>query len=134
VAKAGGKLTIGGPPRRFLKMELREQERQERQQRELRQLLQQMRLQQMLEHSQAKRPTPPVRKLSGKEWIRVALDRRRAELLAMTITEAGDKLSKESETAPDCAKPLSVGHCINLLRDLNVWSKKPRKSPRQRPK
>jgi hypothetical protein len=77
---------------------------------------------------------PPVGKLSGKEWISVAYARRPSELCAMTITNAGRKLSKESKTAPDCAKPLSVGHCINLLRGLNVWSKKPRKSPRQRPK
>ena len=44
----------------------------------------------------------------------------------MTITEAGEALSEQSQTAPDCAKPLSVGHCTNLLRDLNVFPKKPR--------
>ena len=126
MAKAGGKFTIGAPPRRFPLTELREQERQQRQQRRL--------LQQMLERSLAKRRPPPVRKLLGKEWIRVGFDRRRAELLAMTITEAGKQLSEESETAPDCVKPLSVGYCINELRTLGVWKKKPRKSTRQRPK
>ena len=81
-------------------------------------------------------PSPPVRKLTGKEWVEKARERRADEFHpnVMNITEAGHRLSEESKTAPDCAKPLSVGHCINLLRDLNVWSKKPRKLSRQRPK
>ena len=87
-----------------------------------------------LQLKSAGKPTPPVRKLPGKEWIRTAFDRRRDELLAMTITKAGEALSKESKTAPDCVKPLSVGYCKNELRTLGVWKKKPRKSPRQRPK
>ena len=73
MAKAGGNFTpsFGAPPRRFPLTELREQERQQRQQRRL--------LQQMLECSSlAKRRPPPVRKLLGKEWIRVGFDRRRA--------------------------------------------------------
>ena len=124
MAKAGGKFTIGVSPRRFLLGELREQERLQRQQRRL--------LQQMLERSLAKRPSSRVRKLSGKAWVPLAFERRPDELLAMTITEAGEALYRESETAPDCAKPpLSAGYCTNELRKLGAWEKKPRKSPRQ---
>jgi len=129
MAKAGGKFTIVGSPRRFLNTELREQERQQREQRRL---LQQMLEREMLKHSLAKRLPSRVRKLSGKAWVPVAFERRPDELLAMTITEAGEALSRESETAPDCAKPpLSAGYCTNELRKLGAWEKKPRKSPRQ---
>jgi len=79
-------------------------------------------------------PQPPVSKLSGKEWVRVAYERRSKELRAMTITDAAHALAKESKTASDCAKSLGKGHCTNLLRELNVWSKKPRNSPKQGPK
>ena len=75
----------------------------------------------------------PVRKLAGKEWIEAAL-KRRPQLRALLITEAGRQLSEESKTARDCAKPLSVGRCINILRDFFAWPKKPRNSPKQRPK
>jgi len=75
----------------------------------------------------------PVQKLSGKEWIITALGRRHAELLALKITEAGRRLSLESQTAPDCLKLMSTGHCINELRKLNLWQPKPRGSPKQRP-
>ena len=74
-------------------------------------------------------PSPsaaPVRKLSGKEWIPIAFKRRRDELLALSITEAGKVLAEESKTAPDCRKPLSAGYCTNELRKLNGWAPKPR--------
>ena len=75
-------------------------------------------------------PAPRPR-LTGKEWVSVALKRRAEELgpRVMNITDAGRALSNESKTAPDCAKPLSAGHCINLLRNLDVWPKKSRNSP-----
>ena len=79
-------------------------------------------------------PAAPVDKLPGKNWVPTAFKRRRDELLAMTITRAGRVLSIESKTAPDCAKPLSVGYCTNELRKLGVWPKKLRKPQRQRPK
>ena len=75
----------------------------------------------------------PARKLAGKEWIAAEL-KRSPELRAMLITKAGRKLSEKSKTAPDCAKPLSVGRCINILREFFDWPKKPRNSPKQRPK
>jgi hypothetical protein len=75
----------------------------------------------------------PAHRLAGKEWIAAEL-KRSPELRAMLITEAGRKLSEKSRTAPDCAKPLSVGRSINLLRDCFDWPKKPRNSPKQRPK
>jgi hypothetical protein len=85
----------------------------------------------LLSHAPAK-----SRKLTGKEWVKNAYERRADELHPdiMDITEAGRELSKESKTAPDCAKPLGEGHCTNLLRELNVWPKKPRNSPKQGPK
>jgi hypothetical protein len=70
-------------------------------------------------------PTP-VSKLAGKEWVRAAFERRAEELRVMRITDAGRALSAESQKAPDCAKPLSVGYCTNLLRGLVVRPKKPR--------
>jgi hypothetical protein len=73
----------------------------------------------------------PTHKLAGKEWIAAEL-KRSPELRAMLITEAGRKLSEKSRTAPDCAKLLSVGRCINILRDCFDWPKKPRNSPKQR--
>jgi len=75
----------------------------------------------------------PARKLTGKEWIAAEL-KRNPELRTLAITEAGRRLSKKSATARDCGKPLSAGRCINLLRDCFGWPKKPRNSPRQRPK
>ena len=76
-------------------------------------------------------PAPVRKKLTGKEWIAAELERN-PELRALEVTEAGRKLSKKSETARNCAKPLSEGRCINLLRDVFGWPKKPRNSPRQR--
>jgi hypothetical protein len=77
-------------------------------------------------------PAPVHKKRAGKEWIALELERS-PELRAMSITEAGCKLSKKS-SAPECAKPLSVGRCINILRDCFDWPKKPRNSSKQRPK
>jgi hypothetical protein len=81
-------------------------------------------------------PAPPVRKLSGKEWVPTAFDRRRDELLAMgTITKASDALAEESWTAADCAKqPLQARYIEKLLRELGVFPKANRNPPRQRPK
>ena len=75
-------------------------------------------------------PAPRPR-LTGKEWVYVAFKRRAQDLgpHVMNITDAGRALSNESKTAPDCAKSLSVGTCINLLRGLNAWPKKRRRSP-----
>jgi uncharacterized protein (DUF2249 family) len=78
-------------------------------------------------------PAPVRKKLTGKEWIEAELERS-PELRAMSITKAGDELSKRSKNARDCAKSLSEGRCINLLRDCFYWPKKPRNSPKQRPK
>jgi hypothetical protein len=79
------------------------------------------------EHQEAEQEAP---KLIGKAWVPGAYKRRAAELgpHVMDITPAARALSDESKTAPDCVKPLSVGYCRNLLRDLNVWTKKPRRS------
>jgi hypothetical protein len=74
-----------------------------------------------------------VRKLAGKQWVPVAYARRADELRTKTITEAGRLLSIESKTALDCEQ-LSRGYCTNELRKLGVWTKKPRKPQRQRPK
>jgi hypothetical protein len=77
----------------------------------------------------------PVKKLSGKAWVKDHADEFDPDVVS--ITKAGGQLSAKSKTASDCAKPLSVGHCINLLRDLNRWGKKPRnplKGPRHRRK
>jgi hypothetical protein len=76
-------------------------------------------------------PAPVRKKLTGKEWIAAELERS-PELRAMSITDAARRLAKKSETARNCAKPLSGGRCINLLRDVFGWPKKPRNSPRQR--
>jgi hypothetical protein len=75
---------------------------------------------------------PAVPKLAGKQWVPIAFERRRGELLALTITEAGRELAKESQTAPDCRKPLSAGYCTNELRKLGVWKPQPTHSPKQR--
>jgi hypothetical protein len=76
-------------------------------------------------------PAPRPR-LTGKAWVAVAFKRRAEELgpKVMNITDAGHALSNESKTAPDCAKPLSKGYCINLLRNLDAWPKKHRNSPK----
>ena len=80
-------------------------------------------------------PAPVHKKLTGKEWV----EKHAAEFdpNAVSITEAGTQLSAKSKNAKDCAKSLTVGHCINLLRGLNRWPKKPRnplKGPRRRRK
>jgi hypothetical protein len=79
-------------------------------------------------------PVAPVPRLSGKKWVPIAFDRRRDELLAMNITDASLVLEKESETAPDCAKPVKHRYIEKLLRDLSVWPKACRNSSKQRPK
>jgi hypothetical protein len=72
--------------------------------------------------------------LAGKKWIEAEL-KRSPELLTMSsITDAGHELSERSKTARDCAKPLSWRYCTNLLRDFDIWPKKPRNSPKQRSK
>jgi len=86
------------------------------------------------ESPQTKQQSEQQPKLSGKEWVEAAFKRRPDELLKLGISKAGETLAKESKTAPDCAKPLGKGHCINLLRELKVFPKKPRNSPKQRPK
>lgn len=78
-------------------------------------------------------PAPVRKKLTGKEWIAAELERA-PELRALSITDAARRLAKKSETARNCAKRLSEGRCINLLRDCFDWPKKPRNSPKQRPK
>jgi hypothetical protein len=75
----------------------------------------------------------PIKKLTGKEWIPMAFERRRNELSRLPITEAADALADESKTASDCRKPLSKGHCTNELRKLSIWTRQPRHSPKQRP-
>jgi hypothetical protein len=69
-----------------------------------------------------------VPKLSGKEWVPVAFERRRDELLQVKgITEASQALHEESKTAPDCAKqPLNARYIERLLRELDVWPRTPR--------
>src|SRR5262245_32833180 len=72
-------------------------------------------------------------KLSGKQWVRVAYARRPDELLAMGITGASEALAKESESAADCAKPLTARYIEKLLRELKVFPKAHRGS-KQPPK
>jgi hypothetical protein len=76
----------------------------------------------------------PPQKLSGTAWVPIAFDRRRGELLAMTITNASGVLAEESKTASDCAKPLQPRYIEKLLRDRNFWPKARRNSSKQRPK
>jgi hypothetical protein len=66
-------------------------------------------------------------KLSGKEWVPIAFERRRDELLAMDITGASHALAEESKTADDCAKPLTARYIEKLLRELRVFPKAHRK-------
>jgi hypothetical protein len=73
-----------------------------------------------------RKPSPPVRKISGKEWVPIAFERRRAELFTMGITEAARALANESEKAPDCAKALKARSVENLLRDNKYFPKKSR--------
>src|SRR5262245_43887066 len=79
-------------------------------------------------------PAPPVKNLPGKAWVPVAYARRPDALLAMGITGASIALAEESKTALDCAKPLTVGYIKNRLRELEVFPKARRNSPKQRPK
>jgi len=79
-------------------------------------------------------PQPPVPKLSGKQWVKAAYDRRPNELLAMGITGASEALAEESKTAPDCAKPLTARYIEKLLRELRTFPKAHRGSSKQRPK
>jgi hypothetical protein len=71
-----------------------------------------------------------VRKLSGKEWVSTNF---KAELRALTITEAANALAKRSETASNCIKPLQPRYVEKVLRDFGLWPKAPRGSPKQRP-
>ena len=75
----------------------------------------------------------PINKLSGKEWVWVALERRRDELSRLSITQAGGALAEESKTASDCRKPLTKGYCTNELRKSGIWKPQPRHSPKQSP-
>jgi hypothetical protein len=78
-------------------------------------------------------PAPVRKKLPGKEWVDAEL-KRNPELRALSsITVAGEEFSRRS-TASDCAKQLSPRHCEALLRPYGIWPKKPRNSPKQRPK
>ena len=72
---------------------------------------------------------PAVRKLYGKEWVPEAYKRRPDKLLAMGITGASNALAEESETAPDCAKPLKARYIEKLLRDLGTFEKADRGLP-----
>jgi hypothetical protein len=86
--------------------------------------------------SQSQSPNSPaeVAKLSGKQWVSKTYARRPNALLAMGITGASKALAEESKTAPDCAKPLTARYSEKLLRDLGVFPKAHRGSPKQRPK
>jgi hypothetical protein len=86
--------------------------------------------------SQLQSPNSPaeVAKLSGKQWVSKTYARRPNALLAMGITGASKALAEESKTAPDCAKPLTARYSEKLLRDLRVFPKAHRGSPKQRPK
>ena len=75
----------------------------------------------------------PINKLSGKEWVPVAFERRRNELSRLPITQAGGALAEESKTASDCRKPLTKGYCTNELRKSGIWKPQPRHSPKQSP-
>jgi hypothetical protein len=89
-----------------------------------------------VESAAAQLPSPstaPVRKLSGKMWVPVAFERRRNELLQMSITDASCALHEESKTAPDCAKPLEARYIEKELRALGGFPKANRGS-KQRPK
>ncbi|HEY1877358.1 MAG TPA: hypothetical protein VGG66_07790 [Rhizomicrobium sp.] len=69
--------------------------------------------------------------LMGKKWVPGAFGRRRDELRVMNITDASRELARESETAPDSSKPLDARYIEKLLRDLNVWPKAFRNSPKR---
>jgi hypothetical protein len=70
----------------------------------------------------------PAPKLSGKEWIPAAYKRRKAEFDAkrMNITDRSRELATESNSAPDCEKPLDARYIEGLLRSLDLH-------PRSRP-
>ena len=75
-----------------------------------------------------------VLKLSGKNWVPKAYARRPNELLAMGITGASGVLAEESKNAADCTKPLKARYIEQRLRELEVFPKAHRGSPKQRPK
>ena len=75
-------------------------------------------------------PAPVHKKLAGKAWVPVAFARRPDELLAMGITGASKALEAASKT--DCAKPLKARYIEKRLRELEVFPKAHRGSPRQR--
>jgi hypothetical protein len=67
---------------------------------------------------------------SGKEWVPEVFERKRNELLAIGITDAGRLLA--SQTPPD-GKPVKPRWAEKILRDRG-YPKAFRGSPRQRPK
>lgn len=81
---------------------------------------------QLLRESRERRSpaaVPAGRKRSGKEWVPIAFERRRDELLAMGITGASQALANESETVADCAKPLRARYIERLLRAIGAFRK-----------
>jgi hypothetical protein len=81
--------------------------------------------------------SPTASKLSRKKWIAAAYAWRPNELLAMGITAASIDLVKESRNAADCANPFDEDkprYAEKLLRDLGVFPKARRGSPKRRRK
>ena len=63
-----------------------------------------------------------LKKLAGKEWVKVAYDRKRERFIRddTNITDAAKDLAKKSETAADCKKPMVWGYVKSLLRK-DIW-------------
>jgi hypothetical protein len=84
---------------------------------------------------QSNPPTAPVRKLSRQKWVAAAYARRPDALRAMGITAASIELIRESQNAPDCAKPFDKPrYAEKLLRGLGVFPKARRNSLKRRKK
>lgn len=92
------------------------------------------RIEQLLLELRGTAEWPPATKSNGTKWVPEAYARQPDELLAMGITGASRILSRQSRTAPDCAKPLGERYIEKLLRELGVFPKARRGSPKQRPK
>jgi hypothetical protein len=77
-----------------------------------------------------------VRKHAGKEWIKLAYDRKADKFRSegANITNAARELAEDSKAATDCARPLKCRYIESELRLVGHWLKKPRKPQRQRPK
>jgi hypothetical protein len=75
-------------------------------------------------------PSADVPLKSGKEWVSEVFERRRDELLAIGITDAGRLLA--SQTPPD-GKPVKRRWAEKIMRDCG-YPKAFRGSPKQRPK